>query len=157
MPKTAHDVMQRSVISLSPEDSLLDAHRIFVEEEIHGAPVVDEEGSIVGVLTSTDLLRAVSQEHESAGFASDPTFRGDALEFGPPIWTVPEDFQDRLANLRVSDVMTDGACTVEETERVRKVADLMCSQRIHRVWVVKAGVPTGVVAALDLLPLVNDE
>lgn len=156
MSKTAADVMQSFVIALSPQDTLLDAHRIFVEEEIHGAPVVDEEGTIVGVVTSTDLLRAVSQEHESAGFPSDPSLR-ENLEFGPPIWTVPEDFQDRLADIRVGEVMTQGACTVSESEGVGAVAERMHSQRIHRVWVVKEGRPTGVVSAFDLLPLVRDQ
>jgi CBS domain-containing protein len=156
MPKTAADVMERSVVVLSPETSLLDAHRVFVEEEIHGAPVVDDEGRVVGVVSSTDLLRAVSEEHESAGFASNPVFR-ETREFGPSIWTVPEDFQDRLTNRTVGEVMTDGAFTVEETTRARAVAELMHRERIHRVWVVKGGRPTGVVSTLDLLPLVRDE
>jgi CBS domain-containing protein len=155
MAKTAADVMQRSVVVLGPEASLLDAHRLFVEEEIHGAPVVDDEGLVIGVVTSTDLLRAVSEEHESAGFASDPVFR-EGREFGPPIWTVPEDFQDRLANRRVGEVMTEGAWTVEETTRASAVAELLCRERIHRVWVVKEGRVVGVVSTLDLLPLVRD-
>jgi len=156
MTKTAADVMQRSVVVLSPETSLLDAHRLFIEEEIHGAPVVDDEGMVIGVVSSMDLLRAVSEEHESAGFASDPVFR-EAREFGPPIWTVPEDFQDRLANRTVGEVMTEGACTVEETARASAVAKLMSQQRIHRVWVVSEGRPVGVVSTLDLLPLVRDD
>ena len=155
MPKTAADVMERSVVVLSPEASLLDAHRLFVEEGIHGAPVVDDEGMVIGVVSSMDLLRAVSEEHESAGFASDPVFR-EGREFGPSIWTVPEDFQDRLANRTVGEVMTEGAFTVEETTRAREVAELLHRQRVHRVWVVKEGRPTGVVSALDLLPLVRD-
>ena len=156
MPKTAADLMQRSVVALSPEDSLLDAHRIFVEEEIHGAPVVDETGSVVGVVTSTDLLRAVSEEHESAGFAADALPR-ETLEFGPTLWTVPEDFQDRLANRTVGEVMTKNAWTVEESTRAREVAELLYRERIHRVWVVKEGTPVGVVSTLDLLPLVRDD
>jgi CBS domain-containing protein len=155
MPKTAADVMERSVVVLSPEASLLDAHRLFVEEGIHGAPVVDDEGMVIGVVSSMDLLRAVSEEHESAGFSSDPVFR-EGREFGPSIWTVPEDFQDRLANRTVGEVMTEGAFTVEETTRAREVAELLHRQRVHRVWVVKEGRPTGVVSALDLLPLVHD-
>lgn len=155
MPKTAADLMQRTVVTLSPEDSLIDAHRVLVEEEIHGAPVVDDTGTVVGVLTSTDLLRAVSEEHESAGFASSPAF-SEGREFGPTLWTVPEDFQDRLANRTVAEVMTEGACTVEETTRAGAVAKLLRQQRIHRVWVVKEGRPTGVVSAFDLLPLVDD-
>ena len=70
---------------------------------------------------------------------------------------MPEDFQDRLANRTVREVMTEGACTVEETARARDVAELMQRQCIHRVWVVKEGRPTGVVSTLDLLPLVRDD
>lgn len=154
--KTAADVMQRGVVSLGTESSLLDAHRLFVEEEIHGAPVVDDEGRVVGVVSSLDLMRAVTEEHESAGFASDPVFR-EELEFGPPIWTVPEDFQDRLANRQVRDVMTEGATTVEEDTPAGEVAQRMYQERIHRVWVVKEGSPVGVVSTLDLLPLVRDD
>lgn len=156
MAKTAADVMQRSVVSLEPEVSLLDAHRLFVEEAIHGAPVVDEEGRVIGVVTAMDLLRAVSEEHESAGFVSAPVLR-EGLEFGPPAWNVPEDFQDRLAARTVREVMTEGAVVVEETTPAREVAALLHDQRIHRVWVVKEGYPSGVVSAFDLLPLVRDD
>ena len=156
MTRKAGDVMERSILSLSPEASLLDAHRLFVESGIHGAPVVDDEGLVIGVVTSTDLLRAVFEEHESAGFASDPVFR-EGREFGPSIWTVPEDFQDRLANRTVGEVMTEGAFTVEESTPAAAVAGILHRERIHRVWVLKEGRPTGVISALDLLPLVRDE
>lgn len=156
MAKTAADVMERSVLTLSPEASLLDAHRLFVEEGIHGAPVVDDEGAVIGVVTSTDLLRAVSEEHESVGFASNESLRG-VLEFGPPAWTGPEDFQDRLARRTVGEVMTEGALTVEEDTPVREVAERMQRQRVHRVWVVKGRQPTGVVSTFDLLPLVRGD
>ncbi len=155
MPKTAADVMTRSVLTLNPETPLRDAHRLFVEEGIHGAPVVDDEGLVIGVVTSTDLLRAVSEDHESAGVAPSPSLR-ETLEFSPA-WTMPEDLQDRLAGRGVVEVMTEGASTVEEETRARDVADLLLRERIHRVWVVKEGRPTGVVSAFDLLSLVRDE
>lgn len=155
MPNNAASVMERSVLTLSPEASLLDAHRLFVEESIHGAPVVDEEGRVIGVVTATDLLRAVSEEHESAGFASNEYLR-EVLEFSPPAWGGPEDFQDRLASRTVGDVMTEGALTVEEDTPVREVAERMHRQRVHRVWVVKEGRPMGVISTFDLLPLVRD-
>jgi CBS domain-containing protein len=53
----ASDFMQTDVLTISPETSLLDIHRMFIEEEIHGAPVVDDDGSVRGVITSLDLLR----------------------------------------------------------------------------------------------------
>jgi CBS domain-containing protein len=53
----ARDFMQTDVLAISPETSLLDIHRMFLEEEIHGAPVVDDGGNVCGVITSLDLLR----------------------------------------------------------------------------------------------------
>ena len=53
----ARDFMQTDVLTVSPETLLLDIHRMFVEEEIHGAPVVDDDGKVCGVITSLDLLR----------------------------------------------------------------------------------------------------
>jgi len=156
MAHTAADVMERSVLTLSPEASLLDAHRLLVEEQIHGAPVVDDEGTVQGVVTSTDLLRGVTEEHESAGVVSNEWLR-DVLEFGPPAYGGPEDFQDRLAAVRVSEVMTEGAYTVEESTPLEEVAAILRRQRVHRVWVVKEGRPTGVVSTFDLLPYVRDD
>jgi CBS domain-containing protein len=58
----ARDFMQTDVLAISPETSLHDIHRMFVEEEIHGAPVVDEDGTVCGVITSLDLLRPAADE-----------------------------------------------------------------------------------------------
>jgi CBS domain-containing protein len=46
MLPTARDLMQAGVISVSPETPLLDVHRLFVEEEISGAPVTDNTGTL---------------------------------------------------------------------------------------------------------------
>ena len=55
----ARDVMQTHLVTVEPELPLVDVHRLFVEEEITGAPVVDDTGRLLGVISSTDLLRAV--------------------------------------------------------------------------------------------------
>ena len=57
--------MQRDVLSVSPATSLLDVHRLFLAEEIHGAPVIDEDDrSLRGVISTQDLLRAVLDQEE---------------------------------------------------------------------------------------------
>ena len=58
----ARDFMQTDVLIVSPETPLVDIHRMFVEEEIHGAPVVDDDGKVCGVITSLDLLRPGADE-----------------------------------------------------------------------------------------------
>lgn len=154
MAVLARDLMQRSVLTLSPEASLLDAHRLFVEEEITGAPVVRDDGTVAGVVTSLDLLRAVSEEHDSAQ-AHGVYFR-EALEFSGPDWSQGvEDFQDRLAERRVSEVMTESVVVVPETATVSEVARTLRANRIHRVLVVRDHVLVGILSTFDLVGLLE--
>lgn len=57
---TARDIMTRSVVTLSPEMRALEAAEILLEHEISGAPVVDAEGTLLGILSEYDCLRAVA-------------------------------------------------------------------------------------------------
>ncbi len=52
MKTTARAVTQSHVITVSPDDLLLNVHRLFVEEQISGAPVV----SLVGIISTLDLV-----------------------------------------------------------------------------------------------------
>jgi CBS domain-containing protein len=72
----ASDLMERDVITITPETRILDIHRLFVEEEIHGAPVVGEDGLVQGVISTLDLLRVVRDELEpGAGSTATTYFR----------------------------------------------------------------------------------
>ena len=155
MALRARDVMQTSVISVEPATPLAQVARVFLEAEIHGAPVVDDAEQLLGVVSVTDLLRAVGDEHESPG--NSAVYFRDVLEFSGPDWTsAPQDFQDRLAQLSVADVMQSGAVTVTEEATVPEIAKLMRGQRIHRVIVLgKEGRVSGLVTALDLVGLLE--
>lgn len=68
------DFMVAKPLVFSRETDLLDAVRIMVDKRISGAPVVDERGNLIGVLTESDFLRAalVAGYHgESGGCVGD--------------------------------------------------------------------------------------
>lgn len=52
----AGDVMTGGVVCLRPSERLADAASLFLREQITGAPVVDDEGVCVGILSATDIL-----------------------------------------------------------------------------------------------------
>ncbi|HSN81886.1 MAG TPA: CBS domain-containing protein [Polyangiales bacterium] len=52
------DFMVVNPVVLAPDTDLLDAVRVLVDRRISGAPVVDERGNLVGVLTEGDFLKA---------------------------------------------------------------------------------------------------
>lgn len=52
--------MQTNIITLSPDTSLSDAGKVLTESTITGAPVVDQDGALVGVLSRHDLLYKIA-------------------------------------------------------------------------------------------------
>ncbi len=52
------DVMTRDPVTVTPEHSLRDAQALFEEHGFNGMPVVDSDGTLTGVLTKMDVLRA---------------------------------------------------------------------------------------------------
>jgi CBS domain-containing protein len=53
------DVMSHAPITVTGETSLRDLATVLVERRIHRLPVV-EDGALVGILTSTDLVQAIA-------------------------------------------------------------------------------------------------
>jgi len=91
----ARAIMQPQVTSVSEDTPLLDVHRLFVEEAIHGAPVIRDDGVLIGIITSADLLRAILEEHESGG--TGVQYLREFLEFSGPDWVERTgDFQDGM-------------------------------------------------------------
>jgi acetoin utilization protein AcuB len=58
-PVEVSDVMHTPVVTISPDEPLLEAARQMIDKRIGGLPVFDDNGKMVGILTETDLLRAL--------------------------------------------------------------------------------------------------
>jgi CBS domain-containing protein len=154
MPR-ARDVMETAIVSVGPDTPLIDVHRLLTEEEISGAPVVDDEGALLGVITATDLLRAVTEEHEAS--RADTNYFRDLLPYSSPDWlSAPEDFQDRLSELRAEDAMTREVLTISPDASVALVARELRARHFHRVFVAERDRLVGVVSAFDLLKVVEE-
>jgi len=59
---TASDIMARDPVTLSPETDIHEAMRMLIRRRISGAPVVDDERRLVGVLSEKDCLRVLTAE-----------------------------------------------------------------------------------------------
>ena len=129
MPKTerAGDAMQSSVATVSPELSVAELEKFLSEEEISGAPVVDDKGTLVGIVSQTDVLRALSEETSTA-------------------------LSDMLApDMSVEDIMTPDVLCVPPAASVESVAQKMIDAGVHRALVVDDATLCGIVTSFDLL------
>ncbi len=56
------DYMTTEVITFHPDQSIADAMDTFLELRISGAPVVDDQGKIIGILSEIDCLKIMVDE-----------------------------------------------------------------------------------------------
>jgi acetoin utilization protein AcuB len=55
------DVMHRGIVTATPGMSLANAARLMASERIGGLPVVDDAGTLVGIVTEADILKAFAE------------------------------------------------------------------------------------------------
>ena len=138
----AKDIMSKKVIAVESWLILPELAKIFEEKTISGAPVVNEVGVILGVVSQTDLVRA---RRDDAGGV--PLYHQElddsARTFGFHL--------EELEKTRVEEIMTPGAISLDLETPVEKVAKVMLESRIHRVLITKGDKLAGIVTTMDLV------
>ncbi len=174
MPQYVEDVMQRNVVTVTPETNVLELLKKMMANQISGLPVISGAGEVVGVVSTTDVIRLGSRESEvdtgSLGWEPLVVPREDfdedsAAEFfvmGEDWRVPPEDSTETLPKgvfdgFTVADIMTPAVFTVEPRQRVSEVAKFLLQGRIHRALVVEDGYLRGIVTAFDLLKAFVEE
>ena len=151
MAVLARDLMQTQVVVVAPEDPLDGVVRLFSDEGIHGAPVVDDERRVVGVVSTSDLLRSQADSNEAE--------RPEYGYFEQGVETFPEGLGGLIEGEQrcVRDVMTDAIVWVEPTARVAEVARTLRENRVHRALVLEDDVLVGIISSFDLMGLLEKQ
>lgn len=158
MTKCAEDLMQTQVVTVGTDDPIASVFRLFTDEEISGAPVVDEYGRVVGVVSIRDLLRSSNEEQDTT--QTDLDYFRDGLAYAKSEGMMEDlDYEDRLAHRMVSDVMTGDVIAVRRKTPISDVVATIIENRIHRVLVVDEGrngtTLAGLISLFDLVALLN--
>jgi CBS-domain-containing membrane protein len=147
---TAEDLMSRDVIAISRHTSLREAAHTLAQANVSGAPVTDERGRCVGVLSSTDLVRWLDGPEQAIRrrFTSTRCFCSD--------WEVME--FEALPDEAVGRYMTADPVTTRPDARLGELARRMLDAHIHRLFVLdEEGRPVGIVSTTDVLAAVAHE
>jgi CBS domain-containing protein len=59
---TVEDLMNREVVTVTPDDTIHDAAHRMVEHNVNRLPVVDGSGAVAGVISRADVVRALAEE-----------------------------------------------------------------------------------------------
>ncbi len=136
------NVMNRGVISISPDATVEEAAKLMLARDISGLFVVDAKGELAGIVTEGDLLRRDelgTQRHRPWWLRLLVSPGRQAAEF------------TRTYGRHVRDVMTEDVIAVPSSAPLEEVVETMEKHRIKRLPVVENSRVIGVVSRSDLL------
>jgi len=143
---TVQDIMTREVITVTPEMEIVAAARILMENHINGAPVVNEDGQVVGILCRDDLISQQKKLPLPSFFV--------VLDGIIPLSSSKhmEKEMEKIAATTVEHAMTPEPITVTEDTPIEEVASLMVDKKIHTIPVLdRDDMLVGVVGKEDIL------
>ena len=125
----AKDLMSTEVFTIRDDEPLSDLVDMLVREHLHGVPVLDGAGALVGVVTQQDVF------FSQVTLYRDRPPGGSAAPGAGPL---------------VRDIMTAPALSVQEDTDIIALCRMMTRLRIHRVPIVRDGKVTGIISSLDV-------
>ena len=144
MTKVA-DIMTREVITVTPETPIRDLARILSERRINGVPVVDDEGTVIGVVCESDLIDQGQPLHIPTVFAILDSF----IPLENP-WRFQKEFK-RLSATKVEDIYSRPAVCISMEADASEVARLMSERKLYTIPVLDKGKLVGVVGKGDII------
>jgi len=126
------DVMTRGVFTIPQDASVKQAVEMLADNDVSGLAITSVDGELVGVLSETDMAKVVSKGVES---------------------------NEDLDKIKVSEIMSAPAITIDKEESLREACNLMCKNNIHRLIIqqeVKRGnqikyFPSGIISISDVV------
>lgn len=148
---TAKDIMTTQVTVLQPDMDFITAARILLDNHFNGAPVVNEEGKLVGILCQSDL---VAQQKKMPV----PTLVTLLDSFVQLTSSKQLEKQARkIVALTVEEAMTEDPVTINPDSTIDTIAALMVDSNLHTLPVVEDDRLVGIVGKEDVLKtLVNE-
>jgi predicted transcriptional regulator len=153
---TAKDIMTLDVLEAKADWSLRRLVEFLAENSISGAPVVSEDGKLIGVVSLTDILRHDTLPEKYVEPHGPHDYYLSTLEhpFSPQ---EIDAFQlETEPQTTVRDIMTPRIFNVGEDSTVQEVSDTMIKGHIHRVFVTREEKVVGIISAVDMLRIIRN-
>lgn len=134
---TAKDIMTSKLVSLSPDDSLENIDDLMVEKKIHHLPVIDDNGTCVGIISQSDLYWLETRDSKFG--IVDRSEKNDRF----------------LSALRAKEIMTKNPVKVSSDTSLDDIIDLFIANKFHALIVSDDNMTKGIIASIDLIKLLK--
>ena len=141
----AREIMTRDVVTLTADMDFAAAAKVLLDNHFNGAPVVDDQGRLLGILCQSDL---VAQQKR----LPVPTLFTLLDSFVQLTSTKHLEKQVRkIAALTVAEAMTSDPVTVTPDTTIETIAGLMVDSNLHTLPVEEDGKLVGIIGKEDVL------
>lgn len=129
----AGDIMSSPVLTIGPDATVRELAKVLADNNVSGLPVVDDEGTLLGVVSEEDLILQDAELHF-------PHYVQifDSVIYVESVRKFEERFRKAFA-AKVSDVMSTEPVTVSPETTLREIATVMADKDVNRVPVVDEG------------------
>ena len=128
-PRSVAAWMQGVVITCSPEQSLGELMELLTVHHISGAPVVDEQGHLLGVVSQTDVAAFLGGLYGEKIRGASGFYRGVLGSFH----TLDPAAQSLLQSETVANLLSPHIHCVTPQASLSEVVDLMLHEHVHRL------------------------
>ncbi len=149
----AKDIMTKNVICVKPDMRINELNKVFIRDRINGAPVVDENGDLIGVVSKSDIVNYDLKKGMHASSMSD-YYNSTGLE---PQQMTDDFITDTLTftDATVKDIMKPNVITGQPDDSIQDLSREMYDKKIHRLVIVEGNKVAGIVSTLDILKIVG--
>ena len=155
----AKDLMKTNPVSIRRDAGIREALELLTDRGFGAAPVIDEAGRPIGVVSCTDIL---IHEREYAHHASTPDYgisRCDCTDWDlfPERWWSEEASIEVVDPTTVGEIMTPAVFTVALDTPAREVVRRMLKLKVHHLFVSDGDLAlVGVISPLDVMYCLTD-
>jgi CBS domain-containing protein len=157
LAETAGDLMTPNLISIGAQATVHEALAALIDKGFSGAPVINNAGRPIGVLSRSDVLRS---DRERATYAQQvPEFYEKSELLMPSGERYDEGFQvEAIDRTEVRELMSPVVFSVTRDTSALETIQAMLARRVHRLFVTDAsGTLVGVISAFDILSRIGPE
>jgi predicted transcriptional regulator len=142
---TAKDIMTQKIVSVPLELPVEKLAAVFLDNKISGAPVVDDDGQLIGVVTESDLIDQTKNLHiptvvsilDSFLFLESPNKMDEEIK--------------KMAGRNVGDICTKKPTVVQTETPLSDVATIMAEKNLHTLPVMEDNRLVGVIGKSDII------
>lgn len=141
----ARDIMTTSVLTVTPETTVEELGRLFLDKGISGAPVMDSDKRLYGIVTENDLIRQNRRFHIPTLIRLFDAFI--PLEGSSSI----EKEIRRMSASKVSEICVKNVIAVDPDTSLQDIATIMSDKGIHLIPVLSDGKLVGIIGKMDMI------